>query len=268
MTVGRSAGVQHNPLLHAAAIPNFRDYGGYRLAGGGRLRTGHLFRSGMHAMATDEDLAMIDGLGLKAVVDLRSMQEREDNPCRRAPGFDARLHFAPGYRQGRAPHNAAGEAPTAEEVRANLGLAFRQIPFQTPIIAAFSVYFRALATTDGPSLVHCSAGKDRTGIAVALLHAVLGVCMEDVMADFLLSNPACATEASMRTLGPTVRKNFGDQMVEAAVVAALSVEPDYLLGMFKSIEERCGSIDIYVSQRLGVTSSDKEAIRERLTTSA
>lgn len=255
-------------VLATAGIHNFRDYGGYRLAGGGRLRTGHLFRSGGHADATDEDLALVDGLGLAAVIDLRSAREREQQPCRRGPGFRAEVRSAEGYVVGRAPHAAAAEAPTPELVRRGLEKAFRAIPFQPPIIAALRVYFETLASVDGATLVHCAAGKDRTGIAVALLQSSLGVSMDDVLEDFLLTNRVGDLKVRMAALGPTVRGSFGEHMSDDAVRIALSVEPGYLLGTFEAIEERCGSLDDYMGDTIGISTNQGAALRQRLTISA
>jgi len=102
-------------LLVLQGIHNFRDYGGYGVAGGGRLRRGMLWRSGQHFEATDADLAAVDTLGLVAVFDLRSDKERASHPCRRPQGFGAAVHFvdeeAPLKQAGAAaPHVAAADA--------------------------------------------------------------------------------------------------------------------------------------------------------------
>lgn len=259
---------KHPRILTTVGIQNFRDYGGYRIAGGGQLLSGQLFRSGGHADATAEDLALVDGLGLVAIIDLRSARERNEQPCRRGPGFRAKVCFAEGYATGRAPHTAAAEAPTAESVRHSLEKAYRTIPFQPPIIAALRVYFETLASIDGPTLVHCAAGKDRTGIAVALLQAHLGVSMDDVLEDFLLTNSAGEIEVRMAALGPTIRGSFGEHISDDAVRTALSVEPEYLIGTFEAVDERFGSLDEYLADVIGVSSDQQMTLRERLTISA
>lgn len=252
-------------VFATTGIHNFRDYGGYKVAGGGRLQVQRLFRSGGHCDASDKDLAVVDGLDLAAVIDLRSAREREQRPCRRGPRFRANVLFAVGYRNDRAPHLvAAGILPTPGGVRDGLMRAFRAIPFQRPMIAVFRLYFETLATVNGATLVHCHAGKDRTGIAVALLQASLGVHPDDIMEDFLLTNSAGDVEARIAALEPTVRARYGDIMSDEAVRIALSVEAEYLHGTFVAIVDRCGGLDNYLSSVLGITSAVRSALGQRL----
>src|SRR3546814_13905619 len=69
-------------VLSLSGVHNFRDYGGYDVEGGGRLRDGVLWRSAHHVEADDDDLAAIDALGIETVIDLRGDDEREAHPCR------------------------------------------------------------------------------------------------------------------------------------------------------------------------------------------
>src|SRR3546814_1314481 len=78
-------------VLPLSGIHNFRDYGGYAVEGGGRLRDAILWRSAHHEGASDEDLTALDALGLETVIDLRGDDEREMHPCRRSDNFSARV---------------------------------------------------------------------------------------------------------------------------------------------------------------------------------
>ncbi|MBA4081322.1 MAG: protein-tyrosine-phosphatase, partial [Erythrobacter sp.] len=71
------------PFYVTQGIHNLRDYGGYAVAGGGRVREGVLLRSGQHMEASDADLALLDMLDIRTVIDLRGTSEREGFPCRR-----------------------------------------------------------------------------------------------------------------------------------------------------------------------------------------
>jgi protein-tyrosine phosphatase len=253
-------------ILPTVGIVNLRDYGGYAITGGGRLRRGLLFRSGDHARATAEDIEQIADLRLAAVIDLRSEAERDASPSRRPADAGYPVVSAPSYRAARAPHAAAlADAPTAESVAARLRQAYSRIPFQAPMIEAFRLYFQTLSAADGPTLVHCAAGKDRTGIAVALLHAGLGVHRDDILADFLLTNTAGDQRARLQSGQRRLRQTYGDALPIEVVRAALSVDSPCLEAMFDAVEDR-GGIDEYLAETLGLSGSERDNLAERLVT--
>src|SRR3546814_6070634 len=108
-------------VLSLSGVHNFRDYGGYDVEGGGRLRDGVLWRSAHNVEADDDDLAAIDALGIETVIDRRGNDEREAHPCRRSEIFVGWVLFAGGVTAGIAPHlQAAGGAMDVEPERARL----------------------------------------------------------------------------------------------------------------------------------------------------
>ena len=171
-------------VLPLSGIHNFRDYGGYAVEDGGRLRQGLLWRSAHHEQATDADLGAVDALGLETVIDLRGDDEREMHPCRRSDNFSARVLFAGGVTAGLAPHlQAAGGAIDVATARARMIDTYAGMPYRSALVATLRLYLAALAEYDAPSLVHCVAGKDRTGFAVAIVHRLVGVHEDDLMHD-------------------------------------------------------------------------------------
>ena len=247
-------------------IHNFRDYGGYAAADG-RLKSGVLWRSGQHGGATPADLAGLAELGIATVIDLRGDTERATMPCVRHDGFDGLVLFAPGETVGSelAPHEEAGRGiVTAEEAEAAMTRLYVNMPFRPVLVRSLTLYFDALATRDRASLLHCLAGKDRTGLAVALLHRLLGVHEDDVMADYLLTNTAGNREARIAAAAGSIRERYGAQITDAAIVALMSVTPDYLRAATRSIEERHGSTAAYAESVLGVDAAKREAIRARV----
>lgn len=254
-------------IIELTGIHNFRDYGGYATAGGGRVVTGRLFRSGQHRDATPEDLERVGELELGTVIDLRGDSERRDHPCLRHPDFKASVHYVPGETAGQAlaPHvEAAAEVETAEDARRAMVRIYQEMPFRPNLIAAFRLYFDALAERDGAHLLHCLAGKDRTGVAVALLHDQLGVHPDDIMADYLLTNVAGNIDARIAAGARVVRENFGRSMEDAAVRALMSVQPEFLETAFEAIRSRYGSTRAYLSEALGLRSEQVQRIAERL----
>lgn len=253
--------------VHAyAGIHNFRDYGGYA-ASGGRLRTGLLFRSGQHGAATQDDLARFGLLGVATIIDLRGDAERRTMPCLRPRGFSGDVLFAPGETAGSelAPHEEAGRGiSTVAEARAAMTELYRTMPFRPVLVQSLRLYFEALSTRDGPTLIHCLAGKDRTGLAVALFHALTGVHHDDMMADYLLTNTAGDPEARVAAAAPSIRDRYGAQLSDAAIGALMGVEAEYLETALAAIAARHGDVDVYAEAVLGVGRSRRMPIRERL----
>lgn len=251
-----------NRVKPLTGIHNFRDYGGYA-ARGGRLRQGVLFRSGHHIDATPDDLAAVDGLGLTTVIDLRGDSERKRWPCARGPGFAAQVLFADGETAGAggAAHVVAAREihSVADAHQAMVDLnAF--MPKRPNLQAAFRHYFGTIA--NGPSLVHCFAGKDRTGLAVALLHRVAGVHDDDVMADYLLTNTAGNSAARIAAGVESIRRSRPDAS-DAAIAKLMSVEPDFLGAALDTIDRDLGGTDAYLDS-IGVDATARERMREAL----
>ena len=253
-------------VLPLEGVHNFRDFGGYAVAGGGRLRRGMLWRSGQHHGASEADLAVIAALGLADVFDLRSSRERETHPCHRPEGFAARIflsddpvHIAAPYLA--APHLAAASgkprdaAATREGMRRNYG----KIAFRPELIASMRRYLATLTEARGASLVNCMAGKDRTGIAVAMVQLASGVHRDDVVADYLLTNTAGDVEARLAAGAETIRA-LGGGLEPEVLRVIMGVEAEYLESAFATIAKEQGSLDGYLREVLGVD----EALRAKL----
>lgn len=254
-------------VVPTTGIHNFRDYGGYS-ARAGRIRTGMLWRSGQHCDATAEDLAIVARLGLGAVIDLRGDSERAANPCLRHADFDADILFHPGETasvQGRAVHEEmASQVRSADDAHKAMVRAYGALPFRPVLVGTFRLYINALAQRDQPTLLHCLAGKDRTGIAAAIAHRLLGVHHDDIIEDYLLTNTAGNAEARIAAGARHVRAGFGPAMDDAAVNVLMGVNAEFLDRAFAAMTERHGSVESYAREVLGVTSQVVEAMEQRL----
>lgn len=246
-------------------VENFRDFGGYDTACGRGLRRGLLYRSANHARATDTDLAALRAMGLKVIVDLRRRVEREREPSRRWTDFDADVieNDIDGDHQDWAAL-LQGSDLSAEWFRTD-GLAFyRKAPLEPRHVDLFSRYFKALAQAEGPVLVHCAAGKDRTGLICAFTHHIAGVHHDDMLADYLLTNDESRIARRAQTFVTWTLENTERPISEAAARTALSVFPDYLENALAAITEACGSLDGYLEQVLGVDAVLREKIHTRI----
>ena len=252
-------------------LDNFRDFGNYDTAAGRRLKTGHLFRAGHQARASDADLERLRLLDIGAVVDLRRPGERRDQPSRRPAGFTG-LVIEGGVDDGaEAPHITFLKTAdlTPESGRRFMAKTYRTLPFDASHQDVFSRYFQALADQAETSqnravVIHCAAGKDRTGFLAALTHHLLGVSRDDMVEDYLLTNTAVDLAGRAPGIARKLHEMTGRLASDDAVVAFLGVEAAYLEAAFAEVEARHGSVDTYLRDALGVDTARRDRIVERL----
>jgi len=226
--------------LNLQGASNFRDLGGYTSADGRRVRWRRIFRSNHLGHLTAEDLAALRDLGLKRVIDFRSQGEIDAAaPCKVA---DADLHVLsidPGIRPRLHARLKAGETVTAADATAIICDIYRR--YLHAHSGNFQVLFRHLLDEGTPLVFHCAAGKDRTGIAAALILSALGVPREVVIEDYLLTGVHWKIDPEHKSDLP------GDV---AAVLTG--VDKAFLAAAFAAIDEDFGGIDNYLRERLDV----------------
>lgn len=247
-------------------VENLRDFGDYPTRCGRRVVKGRLYRSAAHGRASDRDLETIAGLNLDAIVDLRRRGERERDPTPQyPPGFSGAIHAVDeegDEGDGWLEHMRDGDH-SLEAHRAYLTDYYIRAPFDPRIIAISRIYFEALRTAEGAVLIHCAAGKDRTGILAALTHHILGVEEEHILADFLLTNTTVRHQLRLEPFREHIREISGRTPSDELLIAAMSVEDHLLDTAFKEMTRRRGSLDGYLEQDLGVHADHRAEIRER-----
>jgi len=253
-------------ILSLEGVDNFRDFGGYATAAGRSIRPGRLYRSAHHGQATDADLAAIAGLNIAVIVDLRRGEERQRTPSRRHDGFAARLIENDGNEASSDPFVEFIKASDASEgaFRDYMAGYYRGAPFDERHLDLFSRYFQALAEAEGPVLIHCTAGKDRTGILAALTHHVAGVHRDDIFEDYLLTNTVASFERRLPAVAQMIVELSGRTPTDGAVRTAVSVDSAYLDTALSVIEARNGSLDGYLEEALGLTPDLRARVEARL----
>lgn len=252
---------EHRPLLETA--PNFRDIGGYRTVDGHRVRRGLIYRSDQLNFLSDDDLARMDALGIRLVADLRTEGERRQEPDRipahaQALVLDVAADAADTLGGDMHKTQAAIAAGKGKELLVAANRDFVSLPSAR---AAYGTLLRRLARGQEDVVIyHCTAGKDRTGWATAIILTLLGVPRETVMADYLASNRMlagknAATLATMRATGSVVSPALYEQV--------LTVRPEYLQSAFNEVTLRYGTFDNYVRKGLGLSEADITALRQR-----
>tara|TARA_R110002110_G_scaffold240244_1_gene456379 strand:+ start:25720 stop:26715 length:996 start_codon:yes stop_codon:yes gene_type:complete len=246
--------------LGMQGTPNFRDFGGYRGAGGRRVRWGYLYRSGQLSGLTPQDLELLDSLQLDLVCDFRREDEQQSSPSRypeaRQPQV-ASLPITPGsnaaaFTEGRL--DLGGRQPMFDfMVEINRDF----VESQGPIYAR--MFREILQRQDTRFLVHCAAGKDRTGFAVAVILLALGVSVEQVMEDYMLTARFYHPQQEVDRL----RAKYGLESVpEEAILPMLEVHEAYLARALEAIRDY-GAVETYLEEVLGVGSAEREELRRR-----
>jgi protein-tyrosine phosphatase len=141
---------------------------------------------------------------------------------------------------------------------------YRAAPLAARHIDLFARYFRALAQAPGPVLIHCAAGKDRTGILAALTHHVAGVHADDITADYLLTNDPRRMAMRLPMVAKVIEETAGRAPSDAAIRAAMGVEAEYLERAFAAIQETYGGTDAYLERALWVDVALRETLEARL----
>jgi protein-tyrosine phosphatase len=244
---------------------NFRDLGGYPAAGGKHVRWGMIYRTAAMPMLTDADYRYVGGLGIHAIIDLRSVQERQIAPDG-MPAHTGALYLAHDYpadeifsRIGAPP--AGGQNPV-------LGLYRTWLMSLAP---QFRDIFQQLLNRDGAVSYHCSAGQDRTGVATALVLSTLGVPRDVIMADYQLSTLDRRPENEIPPLAPGQypgnivadfyrRAQASGAPMKARPLYTAAGKP-FLQDTFDEIDARWGSVDAYLDQVLGIDAAKIARLR-------
>lgn len=260
-------------------IVNARELGGYEVEGGKHVKEGMLIRSAHLADATDADIDFLAGLPTSLVVDFRTEVDLKGKANRDVPG--ARYVNLPIDASGNAAANATEKEKKKMtgrkkfEVKKVIMFAafndkgkviaremYTNLLFDAKCQQQFAIFFRLVLDTDnGAILFHCTQGKDRTGIASALLLAALGADRETIVADFDATN--MVYEKDVKRYSRRV-KFWGGKEEEIAVVKAfLGANADNFIRALDAVDQQYGSMENYLRDRMGLSDTDFQILRDR-----
>jgi protein-tyrosine phosphatase len=246
-------------LVRLASADNFRDVAGidtaYVAGDGVPLRRGFVFRSN-ELQLSDADAASIAALGVTAVYDLRHDHEVEAHPDVPVPGASWHHLEVKGI-----PMGAVSSLETREAATAVMHEVYRSFVDKPEARAAFSELLGRIAADGGGHLFHCTAGKDRTGWAAALLLHVAGVDDETVLADYLLTNEF-SSGTREKYLG-LVAEHLGADKVEV-YERVMVADADYLQTAYDAAAAAYGGVDGYLSDGLGLDEETLRGLRAKL----
>ncbi|AXK87991.1 tyrosine-protein phosphatase [Nocardia farcinica] len=237
--------------FHLSGTFNFRDTGGLRTVDGAKVRPGVLLRSAQLSGLDDRGHATLRELRVTDVHDLRGLREIDHIGHDNLPA-DVRLRVTPfDSRMGEAPPHDSGDT----DAFTHMLEVYRAFPALPEANAAIVELAESIVRGDGAVLVHCAAGKDRTGWAVATLLRAVGVSEEDVLADYLRSNEAVPALRAMltATMGPGAEPSPD----------LLGVREEYLRIGTESVRELHGDHDSFLAAA-GLDARLRERLRERM----
>jgi protein-tyrosine phosphatase len=213
------------------------------------VRPGSLYRSD-HLGALDEaDARQIKSLGIRRVLDLRGVDERSSAVCLVPDVTVHSLAIEPTIVQVLNDLIAAGHQLTPAEVVAHMQDTYRG--FVRHNSHRFAELFRHLLESNEPTVFHCTAGKDRTGFAAALILRSLGVPEEDVMHDYLLTNELLRMPDASRF-----------RLTREVAAVLWRVQPEFLDAAFEAVEEDYGGLEEYFRKGLGLGEAERKKMRD------
>jgi protein-tyrosine phosphatase len=249
------------PFLSLKGGLNFRDIGGYLTEDGRTIARGRVFRSGSLARVTEDDRQVIEGLGLRLILDFRATPERLAHPSRLPRSGNIEI-WARDHDSSSGNLVAALSRPgnTAERSHRIMMKVYRNLAYEQA--DSYRELFIRLASRQFPILFHCSFGKDRTGIAAALLLDVLGVPRDVIVGDYTLTDTFFQEilANALEDLGGSALER-SDQNVWAPMLRA---HADYIEAFFAAITAEHGSAEAFLTDVLKLSPAMLDALREGL----
>lgn len=246
-------------LLRLASADNFRDVAGtgagYPTRDGGHVRRGVFYRSN-ELQLTDADATSLADLGITHIHDLRGQMEVDAHPDVAVPG--ATWHHVEVTGIPTEMVSGLADADAANRVMREVYDAFIRSPQARE---SYRRLLTDLATEPVPQLFHCTAGKDRTGWAAALLLEIAGVDRATILEDYLLTNKV--SSATREKYLALIGEHLGADKV-AVYEPTMVVDETFLQAAYDAVDEVYGSIDGYLRDGLGLDDQLIEALRARL----
>jgi protein-tyrosine phosphatase len=241
-----------SPARHfnLAGASNFRDLGGYPGRDGRVVRWRHIFRSNHLGHVTEADIEILRGLGLRSAFDFRGTEERAEAMCGLTEIAVHSLPIEPTVVATLRARGANGVPLSSADAVDVMRDSYRNyVRYNTP---NFRTLFAHLLEDRAPLVIHCTAGKDRTGFACALILHALGVPDDLIADDYLLTNRFYRRDPSASSdLPDEVRLVLG------------SVEASFLAAAFDAISVDYGDLESYFSDGLGLGARERETLQAR-----
>ena len=233
--------------LNLAGATNFRDLGGYAGLDGRTLRWRKLFRSDHLAALTSQDLVTLSGLAVTRAFDFRGAAERAAVPYDLPGVLSHSLAIEPTVLMRMKERLALGQSLTAQGTVGLMQESYRAFVHDNS--PRFAELFGHLLENDAPLVFHCTAGKDRTGFAAALILLTLGVPRPVVMQDYLLTNEWFVMPLSPPGLAP-----------KEVLDVLWGVQAGFLDAALEVVDADYGGMPMYLEKTLGLDPEQRQRL--------
>lgn len=244
---------------------NFRSLKGLPTVDGRRIAGHTILRSDQLDLLQAQDWDVLQSLGVKTVCDLRSANERARHPNRLPlPGLQQiAMEVISDVRGDPTLAASLKDSPNTDGAVQLMLEVYRRLP--ASLAPHLPTLFSLFARDAVPVLIHCAAGKDRTGFAVAVLLYALGVTPEAIQQDYLLSaRPECVTNPVRREMvGDIVSRLAGGVQTEAMVDAIMDARSAYLQTALDTVVAKHGSMEAYIADATGLDTKGLADLRQR-----
>jgi protein-tyrosine phosphatase len=235
--------------LNLQGATNFRDLGGYPTSDGRVTRWRQIFRSNHLGLLTETDIELVRSLGVKSAFDFRGVEERAEALCGVKEITTHSLPIEPTVVAALRAELARGALSAAVALEIMRESYRNYVRHNTH---SFRALFAHLLGDHAPLVIHCTAGKDRTGFASALILHALGVPDETIAEDYLLTNRFYRRDALA-----------GSELPEDVQQAIGSVEASSLQTGLQAVAADYGDIEAYLRDGLGLGAPERTALKAR-----
>lgn len=242
---------EHARHLNLAGASNFRDIGGYPARDGRTVKWRQIFRSNHLGHLTESDIAALRELGVRTAFDFRGREERLAAMCVHGDITVHSLPIEPITVATLRQRMTGGKTLSADDAVDVMRHSYRG--YVTHNTQAYRTLFAHLIEDRAPLVIHCTAGKDRTGFGAALILHALGVASDVIDEDYLLTNRYYKRDPA----------GGSTDLPEAVTAVLAKVEGSFLAAALDAVRANYGSLDAYLSDGLGVGPRERKQLEAR-----
>jgi len=254
-------------LVDLDGTHNLRDIGGYHVSDGSTITLGRVFRSDHLNLLSDPDLEVLNSLGISSVFDFRGDREVELQPSRLWSAVETHVHLPIAGDKASPNGEIVQEKGFLEKVESGELTEVTEADVADTYISILETHgpkfvpvLEEIAARRGAVLFHCTAGKDRTGLAAALIHGLCGVSRDDIVHDFALSN-----QHRLPHRLAVLRPRFAALGIDIEpLIPALAAPESAMISALNHIESEHGGVHGYVTGTLAVEARTVELLQAAL----